>query len=280
MGTRVPPAVVLALAGAVGDFVGKLERDLGVDGTELTVLFGLVVGALIVLLLMGNRAAKKKALRVAHAGRFVAADPFARSFHLQRSVRVEPVPDPVTHGPARDPSNPRYRPETLLPDVPDPAFPTLENNRVAALAIEEASLSLESPSAFSSPIGVVPVGSGPIGANPLGAGPLGAGPLGAGAGPLGAGAGPLGANPLGASPSGPPGFSGPSGPSSNGSVPGIVSTGEHRITLGVEPGTPTDSGGVAVATAAPLVGWYEDPDGTPGSLRYWDGQAWTARRLA
>ena len=253
MGTRVSPAVVPALAGTVGDFVGKLERDLGVDGTELTILFGLVVGALIVLLLMGNRAAKKKALRVAHAGRFVAADPFARRFRLQRSVRVEPAPDPMTHGPARDLSNPRYRPEAQLPDVPDPAFPTLEDNRVAGLAVEEASLSLDRPSAFSSPIGVVPVGSGPIGLSPIGASPLGAGP------------------------SGP---SGPAGPSSNGSVPGIVSTGEHRITLGVEPGTPSDSGGVAVATAAPLVGWYEDPDGTPGSLRYWDGQAWTARRPA
>lgn len=261
MGTRVSPAVVLALAGAVGDFVGKLERDLGVDGTELTVLFGLVVGALVVLLLIGNRAAKKKALRVAHAGRFVAADPFARSFHLQRSVRVEPAQDPVTHGPARDLSNPRYRPEAQLPDVPDPAFPTLEENRVAALAIEEASLSLDRPSAFSSPIGVVPVGSSPTGLSPIGASPIGASP----------------SSPLGASPSGP---AGPSGPSSNGSVPGIVSTGEHRITLGVEPGTPSDSGGVAVATAAPLVGWYEDPDGTPGSLRYWDGQAWTARRPA
>jgi hypothetical protein len=196
-------------------------------------------------------------LRVAHAGRFVAADPFARSFRLQRSTRVEQVPDPVTHGPARDPSNPRYRPESLLPDVPDPAFPSLEENRVAALAAEGASLSLEGQSAFSSPIGIVPVGSGPIGMTRFGASPSGAGPLGAS----------------------PPG-AGPSGQSSNGSIPGTVQTGEHRVTLGVEPGTPSVSGGVAVATAAPLVGWYEDPDGTPGSLRYWDGQAWTARRPA
>jgi hypothetical protein len=189
----------------------------------------------------------------------------------------------VTHGPARDLSNPRYRPEAQLPDVPDPAFPTLENNRVAALAVEEASLSLDRPSAFSSPIGVVPVGSGPYGLSPIGASPLGASPIGAsplGTSPLGtspAVASPSGASPAGAGHSGP---AGPSGPSSNGSVPGLVSTGEHRITLGVEPGTPSDSGGVAVATAAPLVGWYEDPDGTPGSLRYWDGQAWTARRPA
>jgi hypothetical protein len=255
--TTVSPAVVLALAGTVGDFIGKLERDLGVDGTELTVLFGLVVGALVVLLLIGNRAAKKKALRVAHAGRFVAADPYARSFRLQRSARVEQAPDPVTHGPARDFSNPRYRPETQLPVVLDPALPTLEENRVAALAAEDASLSLESPSAFSSPIGVVPVGSGPVGVSRLGASPIGAGPP--------------GSSPLGAA---------PSGRSSNGSTPGTVSTGEHRVTLGVDPGTPSVSGGVAVATAAPLIGWYEDPDGAPGSLRYWDGQAWTARRPA
>jgi hypothetical protein len=221
-------AIVLGLASTVSDLVGKLEHDLGVDGTDLTLLFCLVVGAIVVLLLIGNRASKKKALRLVHAGSFEAPDPYARSFHLKRSVAIK-APNPVTDGPARDPSNPRYRPETQLPDVPDPIFPTLDQSRHLALTDKEAAWTAEVPWELAS-AGVASTGvSSPVGIVPV----------------------PVSSVPSGDIPS------------------GVV---------------PSGSGGVAVATTAvstaPLVGWYEDPDGTPGSLRFWDGQFWTERRPA
>ena len=203
--TSHAPAVVLGLSGTVSDFIGKMERDLGVDGTELTVLFCVAAAALIVLLLVFNRASKRRALRLAHAGRFAAYDPFARSFRLHRSTRVDSVPDPVTHGPARDISNPRFRPEIQLPEVPDPVFPTLEEIRIAAAAEEAA------------------VGQS-----------------------------------------------------------GLPEVSQQRITVGIDAATQSTpvGSGVAVATAAPIPGWYEDPTGAPGGLRYWDGNAWTVRRPA
>ena len=110
------------------------------DSSGLTVLFFIAVVVLITLLLVYNRASKRKALRRAHAGKFVAHDPFARSFHLQRSVVTEGVSDPKTHGPARDLSNPRYRPDVQLPSVTDPVFPSLEEVRLTALEAEKGSL--------------------------------------------------------------------------------------------------------------------------------------------
>ena len=191
-------AAVLGLASSVSDFISKLERDLGVDGTELTVLFCLVLGALIVLLMIGNRATKKKALRIAHAGSFAAPDPFARSFRLQRSVQFEKLPDPVTDGPARDLSNPRYRPETQLPHVPDPAFPTLEEIRIAALADGHAPRNFGTsevpPLVMSSPFMASPVVTNPVVASPIVASPIVASPI---------GVAPGGSNPSGMVPSGP-----------------------------------------------------------------------------
>jgi len=235
-------AVILGLASSVSDFISKLEHDLGVDGTELTVLFCLVLAALVVLLMLANRASKKKALRIAHAGSFVAPDPFARSFRLQRSVGSQRLPDPVTDGPARDLSNPRYRPETRLLNVPDPAFP----------AHEDTTRNFESSSGVPPLIVSSPIVSSPIGASPIVSSPIVSSPI---------GASPIGVTPLGQSPFGVD----PAAPSVSGLDPSVTNP-------------PSGPGGVAIATAAPLVGWYEDPDGTPGSLRFWDGKAWTARR--
>ena len=94
--------------------------------------------AVIALLLGLNRHSKRKSLRLAHAGRFNAPDPFARSFHLLRSSPAEQMHDPMTMGPARDASNPRFRPEVVLPQVPDPFFPSLEEVRAAAAAEDES----------------------------------------------------------------------------------------------------------------------------------------------
>lgn len=275
--TSHAPAVVLGLAGAVSEFISKMERDLGVDGTELTVLFCLVVAALIVLLLVYNRASKRKALRLAHAGSFAAHDPFARSFRLQRSPRVDAVPDPVTHGPARDISNPRYRPEIQLPAVPDPAFPTLEEVRVTALVDEEAYWESAGSSTGSNVIGINPVAPGPGGPGLLGVTPLGSIPAFSIPGLRSSlGSELVGTDPLVPSPASPSPIV---APASNGQS-GFPTLSDARLTTGTDTSMPKGNGGVAIATAAPLPGWYEDPTGAPGSLRYWDGNAWTVRQPA
>jgi hypothetical protein len=312
------PVVLFGLAGAISDFINKLERDLGVDGSGLTVLFCIAVVVVIVLLLLYNRSSKKRALRRAHAGSFVAPDPFARSFHLQRSKATEAAPpDPVSVGPARDISNPRYRPDVELPSVADPVFPTLEEIRVAALGADKGSrvaddVFVGSGSGLGGP-GSGPVGSGlggpgsgPVGSNPLIPKAVGPGRL----GPNIRGSDELGASQLGSSPAfsipGLPGLhdAGPTAPAaptaervssdpviSGASVQGPVvapdpighsgfpTLSDTRIAYGPAPSVP-EGAGIAVATSAPVPGWYEDPTGGPGSLRYWDGNAWTARRSA
>ena len=84
--------MVLGFAQTVSNAIGRLERGLGVDGTELTLLFCLAVLAVIVLLLGINKYSKRKGLRLAHAGRYVVRDPFARSFHLLRPAQKRAIP--------------------------------------------------------------------------------------------------------------------------------------------------------------------------------------------
>ena len=201
----------MALAETVSNLVGRLERDLGVDGTELTLLFCLAVVAVIALLLGVNRYSKRKGLRLAHAGRFAAPDPYARSFHLLRPAREQSQPDPMTMGPARDASNPRFRPDVILPQVPDPFYPSLEKVRAAAAAAGP-SIRLSGETASSGPADEFESAPGEP-ASPL---------------------------------------------IHNEPPPSLV------------PGS----------AASPIAGWYQDPEGSPGSLRYWDGSAWTQRRPA
>jgi Protein of unknown function (DUF2510) len=131
---------MVAVAQSVSDFITRLEHDFHVSGVGLTAIFCAVLAALVVLLTMANRHSRKKALRVAHAGRYAVNDPLARSFHLHRPAKPDPIPDPVTHGPARDASNPRYRPDVNFPSVPDPSMPTLEDVRATALATTDPAL--------------------------------------------------------------------------------------------------------------------------------------------
>lgn len=220
----------MAIAQTVSDAVNRLEHDLGVDGAELTVLFCVTVLALVALLLLLNKFAKRKSLRVAHAGRYRGPDPYARSFHILRTPSVEQPHDPMTMGPARDASNPRFRPEVVLPEVPDPFFPTLGQTR-AATASEAAS---------ARPSGDLLTDYGPGRA----------------------------INWTGAEQDVPeqdvivkPDSSDP--PES------------LRPDAGQIDSDSTFSGG-----SSPIAGWYVDPEGAPGSLRYWDGHAWTQRRPA
>ena len=119
----------------------------------------------------------------------------------------------MTMGPARDASNPRFRPDVVLPQVPDPFYPSLEKVRAAAAATE-ASARLSGEASLSGR-------SGDIGSSPEQS---------------------IAATPL----------------MHDEPPPSLVSE----------------------FGAAPIAGWYQDPEGSPGSLRYWDGSAWTQRRPA
>jgi hypothetical protein len=308
------PVVVFGLAGAVSDYINRLERDLGVDGSGLTVLFFIAVVVLITLLLLYNRASKKRALRRAHAGRFVAHDPYARSFRLQRSIVTDAAPDPMRHGPARNISNPRYRPDVQLPFVADPVFPSLEEVRAAALDTDNGSQAPADSFAGSGLNGSGLNGSGLNGSGLLSSDPFVPRAVGPGRlGPNLRGSDELGSSQLGSSPAfsipGLPGLDDLVGPRPTG--PGVAASDEAgsdpiisgaiaqgpvvspepigqsrfptlsdaRKTYVADTSMPQGAG-VAVATSAPIPGWYEDPSGAPGSLRYWDGSSWTGHRTA
>jgi Protein of unknown function (DUF2510) len=199
--SAVQEGVVVGLAHTVSDIILRLEKTLGVGGTGLTFLFCLALAAIVILLLAANHHSRRKGIRVAHAGSYAAPDPYyMQSFHLHRSPKIEPAPEVVSHGPARDSSNPRFRPEVDMLPVPDPAFPSLEEVRKTA-ALQSSLFSTVDPAM-------------------------------------------------------------PKGPTS----PEWAKSQESRVA--------TQNG------LAPMAGWYEDPDGTPGGLRYWDGSTWTERRPA
>jgi hypothetical protein len=210
----------MGLAQSVNDDVSRLERDLGVDGAGLTVLFCVTVVAVIVLVLLLNKHSKRKSLRVAHAGRFTGPDPYSRSFHLLRSHPAEQIHDPMTMGPARDASNPRFRPEVVLPQVHDPFFPSLEEVRATAAAGKQTARLSGELVTDSDPARSIDWATAAPGPHGL------------------------------ADRSDPP--------------PSLLPASDQ---------TPEGS-------ASPIAGWYDDPEGSPGSLRYWDGHAWTERRPA
>lgn len=58
-------------------------------------------------------------------------------------------------------------------------------------------------------------------------------------------------------------------------------TADRAAGAGGQPFRPTDPASSANAsTGAPAPGWYPDPAGTPGGLRWWDGSAWTDQTRA
>lgn len=213
---------MLALAHTVSDVINWFERTLGVNGAGLTVLFAVAVCVLILLLLLLDRFTKRRAIRVAHAGRYAANDPFSKRMSFPGIHRSPAHNDPsaaidqIQIGRARDASNPRYRPETSLPDVPDPAFPTLdqvrktagESSRVFADLLERISNSNHK-----------------------------------------------------------------SVPAPKLTAPPIAAPAQAPVQTSIAAAAPD-------VHESPVAGWYHDPDGAPGDLRYWDGNNWTERRPA
>jgi hypothetical protein len=284
---------MVAIAQTVDDLVSRLEKDLGVNGAGLTVLFCATLGVLVLLLLAADRYSKKRALQVAHAGQYAAPDPVARRFHLHRAgspgASTE-LADPITVGPARDASNPRYRPEIALPPVVDPAFPSLAELRKTVAANGGVLNDFGSPSSSESLVdfsvsrglpghpslyGLTEPTSMLAPKEPALVGGLGDG---LGDGPVGGAIG-LPTGSAGGSPTAGPLVEQLGSLSSSLNLPVVISAAsvppaEVSVLGNTQPDPPPDLG----SGAAPLAGWYHDPEGKPGDLRFWDGKSWTERR--
>jgi len=293
-------AVVVGIAHTVDQVIDWLERTLGVNGAGLTVLFCVAVGVLVVLLMLVDRFSKRRAIRVAHAGRYLAPDPVHRRFNIHRSADEEHVVDPTTVGRARDSTNPRYRPDISLRDVPDPAFPTLAEVRKKAgqsgniLADLLGRLSKEESKVLGTDHAPLEAGSELIAANiTLGASgesrlpAIDTSAANSQKEPVLVGHGfdlllrPSSSQlPSGASP--------PPAPSA---IDGFFATTAGlpvnelaTAAVPVNSSTGADSAEISVGSNSleetPVAGWYQDPDGAPGDLRYWDGGTWTECRPA
>ena len=178
------------------------------------VLFCLTVLALIVLFSPSTSIRSARACALPMRDASSRHDPYAAQLSSSASKAEEHHPDPMRTGPARDASNPRFRPDVVLPQVPDPFYPSLEKVRAAAAATD---VSTRLPGETS--------------------------------------------------PSGQPDVIGPP-PEQSIECPPPLLHNEPPPSL------------VSDFATSPIAGWYQDPEGSPGSLRYWDGSAWTERRPA
>ncbi len=238
----IPPLSVM------GDVLGQLNRwirdanDYFGTGTSLTVIIGVAILATPLLLLVGIRhLLRKRDLEVARAGAFRSHDPFAGTGHLLtgRRQRAE-IAQALETRRGTAPANELWAGDAPAPPTTSVATDLVEPHGIPAFGGVPDLVLVPPPTPPTPPTLPAPPATSPPGPTPT-------------AGP--------------APPAPTPGTLAPATPGRT------AGSGRTAPKAGPRHGSSRSKRAVV-----PPEGWYPDQDGPPGTLRFWDGAAWTEHR--